>query len=47
VIKDYVMGVFHDFHARAKFEKSLNVTFIALILKKLRAIDVKVLNLLV
>jgi hypothetical protein len=30
VIKD-VMRVFHDFHARSKFEKSFNATFIALI----------------
>jgi hypothetical protein len=34
VIKADVMGVFHDFHARSKFEKSLNGTFIALIPKK-------------
>lgn len=47
MIKDYVMRVFHDFHARGKFEKALDATFIALILKKLGAIDVKVLNLLV
>jgi len=40
VIKD-VMGVFHEFHASSKFEKSFNVTFIALIPKKPRAVDVK------
>jgi hypothetical protein len=35
------MRVFHEFHASSKFEKSLNATFIALILKKPGAIDVK------
>jgi hypothetical protein len=34
VIKTYIIGVFHDFHARNKFEKSLNATFITLIPKK-------------
>jgi len=41
VIKVDIMGVFHNFHARSKFEKSLNDTFIALILKKFGAIDLK------
>jgi hypothetical protein len=35
------LGVLHDFHVRSKFEKSLNATFIALILKKFGAIDVQ------
>jgi hypothetical protein len=30
MIKADIMGMFHDFHARSKFEKSLHVTFIAL-----------------
>jgi hypothetical protein len=41
VIKANIMGVFHDFHASIKFEKSLNATSIPLILKKSGAIDVK------
>lgn len=35
------MKVFHDFHARSKIGKSLNVTFIVLITKKFGAIDVE------
>ncbi|XP_059436107.1 uncharacterized protein LOC132169034 [Corylus avellana] len=34
MLKADIMGVFSDFHARGKFEKSLNATFIALILKE-------------
>jgi len=41
VIKVDMMGVFHDFHASSKFEKSLNATFIAFILRKTWAIDLK------
>jgi hypothetical protein len=41
VIKSDIMGVFQDFHAHSKFVKSLNATFIALILKKSGAIDLK------
>jgi hypothetical protein len=41
VIKDDLMKVFHDFHAKAKFERSLNATFIGLIPKKSGAIDIK------
>jgi poly(3-hydroxyalkanoate) synthetase len=41
VIKTNIMGVFHDFHACNKFERSLNATFIALIPKESRAIDLK------
>ena len=35
------MAVFHHFHAKGQFEKSLNATFITLIPKKNEAIDVK------
>jgi hypothetical protein len=35
------MGVFSDFHACGKFEKSLNATFLALIPKKPRASNLK------
>jgi hypothetical protein len=40
-IKTDIMGVFQDFHTYSKFVKSLNATFIALILKKSRALDLK------
>ena len=35
------MKVFHEFHARGKFERSVNATFIALVSKKPRAIAIK------
>jgi hypothetical protein len=35
------MNIFHDFHARGKFERSLNSTFTPLISKKSGAIDIK------
>lgn len=35
------MNIFHDFHATGKFEMSLNATFIPLIPKKTKAVDVK------
>jgi hypothetical protein len=41
VLKEDIMSVFHEFHAKSKFEKSLNVTFIALIPKKSEVVDVK------
>jgi hypothetical protein len=41
VIKDDIMGVLLYFHARGKFETSLNATFISLIPKKPRALDLK------
>jgi hypothetical protein len=41
VIKSDFMGVFQDFHTHNKFVKSLNATFIALILKKSVALDLK------
>jgi hypothetical protein len=41
VIKEDIMRVFHNFHARSKFEKNLNATFITLIPKKPGVVDVK------
>ena len=41
VIKEDIMGVFDDFHKNGMFEKSLNVTFIALISKKPGVVEVK------
>jgi hypothetical protein len=41
VIKEDAMRVFHEFHASSKFEENLNDTFIALIPKKLKAVDIK------
>jgi hypothetical protein len=35
------MNVFHEFHARGKFERYFNATFILLIPKKARAVDLK------
>jgi len=35
------MGVFQDFHAHSKFLKSISATFIALVLKKPGAMDLK------
>jgi hypothetical protein len=41
VLKENIMKVFREFHARGKFERSLNATFIALIPKILWAVDLK------
>jgi hypothetical protein len=41
VIKTDLIGVFQDFHTHNKFVKSINATFLALISKKSRAIDLK------
>jgi hypothetical protein len=43
VLKEDIMKVFHDFHARDKFEKNLNATFNALIpgKKKKKATDIR------
>ena len=41
LMKTDIMNVFHNFHAHAVFEKSLNATFLALIAKKNDAVDVK------
>ena len=35
------MAVFHNFHTQALFEKSLNASFLALIPKKVDAVEVK------
>jgi hypothetical protein len=35
------MNVFREFHSQGKFEKSLNATFISLIPKKAKAVDIK------
>jgi hypothetical protein len=40
-IKYDVMAVFHEFHAHGHFEKSMNGTFIALIPKKVGALECK------
>jgi hypothetical protein len=41
VLKEDIMKVFHDFHVRGKFERSLNATFITIILKILGGVDPK------
>ena len=41
LLKTDIMNVFHNFHAQAVFEKSLNATFLALIPKKNDIVDVK------
>jgi hypothetical protein len=41
VLKENIMKVFRDFHARGKFERSLNVMFIALISKIPGIVDSK------
>jgi hypothetical protein len=41
VLKEDVMNVFHEFHDQGKFERSLNTSFIALIAKKVGAMDSK------
>lgn len=41
IIKTDFMSVFQVFHSRGKFERSPNATFIALIPKKLDAVEMK------
>jgi hypothetical protein len=41
VIKTDLMGVFQDFYTHIKFVKSIKATFLALIPKKFRAVDLK------
>ncbi|XP_075664335.1 uncharacterized protein LOC142633928 [Castanea sativa] len=41
VLKTEIMAVFHNFHTRARFEKSLNASFLALIPKKVDLVEVK------
>jgi hypothetical protein len=40
-LKTDIMDVFAEFHARGKFEKSLNATFVSLIPKKTGAMEVR------
>jgi hypothetical protein len=40
-LKTDIIDVFAEFHARGKFEKSLNATFVSLIPKKIGAMDVR------
>jgi hypothetical protein len=40
-LKTDIMNVFAEFHARGKFEKSLNATFVSLIPKKTGAMDAR------
>jgi hypothetical protein len=40
-LKTDIMDVFAEFHARGKFEKSFNATFVSLIPKKTGAMDVR------
>jgi hypothetical protein len=42
VLKEDIMKVFHGFHARGKFERSLNATFIALLPKVPMATDLRI-----
>jgi hypothetical protein len=41
VLKVDIMAVFKEFHRRGKFEKSFNATFVSLIPKKARAVEIK------
>ena len=41
VLKSEIMAVFHNFYTQAVFEKSLNASFLALIPKKVDAVEVK------
>ena len=41
VLKIEIMAVFHNFHTQAVFERSLNALFLALIPKKVDAVEVK------
>lgn len=41
VLKEDIMNVLYDFHSIGKFERSIDTTFITLILKKFGAIDIK------
>jgi hypothetical protein len=41
VLREDIMKVFRDFHASSKFERSLNYTFLALILKIPGVVDTK------
>jgi hypothetical protein len=47
VIKAAIMGLFHDFYASSKFEKSLNITFIASFQRNSRLLILRTFDLLV
>jgi hypothetical protein len=40
VLKEDIMKVFHNFHARGKFERSINATCINIIPKQLVIVDI-------
>ena len=40
-LKTEIMAIFHNFHTQVVFEKSLNTSFLALIPKKVDAVEVK------
>jgi hypothetical protein len=41
VLKKHIMAVFSEFHNSSQFERSLNATFVSLISKKAKAVEVK------
>ena len=41
MLKEDVMAFFADFHSQCIFEKSLNATFLCLIPKKIKAVNIK------
>jgi hypothetical protein len=41
VLKKDIMAVFSEFHNSSQFERSLNATFVSLIPKKAKAVEVK------
>ena len=41
ILKAEIMAVFQNFHSQAVFEKSLNASFLALIPKKVDAVEIK------
>ena len=41
VLEENVMAFFADFHSQCIFEKSLNATFLCLIPKKIKAVNIK------
>ena len=41
MVKEDILQVFHEFHSNARFEKSLNATFLVLIPKKVGSRDVR------
>ena len=41
ILEAEIMAVFQNFHSQAVFEKSLNASFLALIPKKVDAVEIK------